>query len=61
MTRELSRREMLKRSGAIGLAAAWTVPLVQVVSMAPASAESPSGGGGGPQNQNQNGGGKGGH
>jgi len=39
----LSRRDLLKRGAVVGAAAAWTVPLVQVVSMTPAHADSPSG------------------
>ena len=38
----LSRRDLLKRGAVVGAAAAWTVPLVQVVSMTPAHADSPS-------------------
>jgi hypothetical protein len=38
----LSRRSLLKRGAVVGVAAAWTVPLVQAVSMSPASAASPS-------------------
>ena len=38
----LSRRDLLKRGAVVGVTAAWTVPLVQVVSMTPAHADSPS-------------------
>lgn len=38
----LSRRDLLKRGAVVGATAAWTVPLVQVVSMTPAHADSPS-------------------
>src|SRR5438128_1821615 len=37
----LSRRALLRRGAAVG-AAAWVVPLVQVVSMTPAHADTPS-------------------
>lgn len=38
----LSRRDLLKRGAVVGAAAAWTIPIVQVVSMTPAHADSPS-------------------
>jgi hypothetical protein len=38
----LSRRDLLKRGAVVGATVAWTVPLVQVVSMTPAHADSPS-------------------
>lgn len=38
----VSRRNLLKRGAVVGVAAAWTIPLVQVVSMTPAHADSPS-------------------
>lgn len=38
----LSRRQMLKRGAVVGATAAWTVPLIQVVSMTPAHADTPS-------------------
>lgn len=38
----VSRRDLLKRGAVVGVAAAWTIPLVQVVSMTPAHADSPS-------------------
>ncbi|MDQ2838545.1 MAG: twin-arginine translocation signal domain-containing protein [Actinomycetota bacterium] len=38
----MSRRDLLKRGAVVGVAAAWTIPLVQVVSMTPAHADSPS-------------------
>lgn len=40
--RGVSRRDLLKRGAVVGVAAAWTVPLVQVVSMTPAHADTPS-------------------
>ena len=43
----ISRRQVLQRGAAVGAAAAWTIPLVQVVSMTPAHAASPSAPGGG--------------
>lgn len=41
----LNRRDLLKRGAIVGVAAAWTIPLVQVVAMTPAHAEATSGGG----------------
>jgi hypothetical protein len=38
----VSRRDLLKRGAVVGAVAAWTIPLVQVVSMTPAHADSPS-------------------
>lgn len=38
----LSRRDLLKRGVAVSAAAAWTVPIIQVVSMTPAHADTPS-------------------
>jgi len=38
----IGRRDLLKRGALVGAAAAWTVPIVQVVSMTPAHADSPS-------------------
>lgn len=38
----VSRRDLLKKGAVVGVAAAWTIPLVQVVSMTPAHADSPS-------------------
>jgi hypothetical protein len=38
----MSRRDLLRRGAVVGATAAWTVPLVQVVSMTPAHADSPS-------------------
>jgi hypothetical protein len=49
----LSRRSMLKRGAVVGVAAAWSVPLVSAISMTSAHADSasspglPPGGGGG--------------
>src|SRR5262249_7456524 len=40
--RGISRRDLLRRGAVVGATAAWTVPLVQVVSMTPAHADSPS-------------------
>jgi hypothetical protein len=37
-----SRRSMLKRGALVGAAAVWTVPLVQVVDLIPATAATPS-------------------
>ncbi len=47
--RGVSRRDLLKRGAIVGVAAAWTVPIIEVVSMTPAHADTPSapGGGGG--------------
>jgi len=41
----MTRRDALKKGAIVTAAAAWTVPLVQMVSMTPAHAESPSGAG----------------
>jgi hypothetical protein len=38
----VSRRDLLKKGAVVGVTAAWTIPLVQVVSMTPAHADSPS-------------------
>jgi hypothetical protein len=52
-TTGLSRRSMLKRTAVVGVAAAWSVPLVSAISMTSAHADSasspgvPPGGGGG--------------
>ena len=37
----LSRRDLLKRGAVVGVAVAWTVPVVQVVGMTAAHADSP--------------------
>ena len=41
----ISRRDLLKRSAALGGAVVWVTPLVQVVGMGRAFAETPSPGG----------------
>ncbi len=41
-TSGVSRRDLLKRGAVVGVAAAWTIPIVQVVSMTPAHADTPS-------------------
>jgi len=38
----MSRRDLLKRGAVVGAAAAWTIPVIQVVSMTPAGAATPS-------------------
>jgi hypothetical protein len=38
----MSRRHLLKRGVQVGAVAAWTIPIVQVVSMTPAHADSTS-------------------
>ena len=43
----LSRHQVLRRGAVVGATAAWTIPLVPVVSMTPAYAASPSAPGGG--------------
>ncbi|MGI8665369.1 MAG: twin-arginine translocation signal domain-containing protein [Jatrophihabitans sp.] len=48
----VSRRDLLKRGAVVGAAAAWTIPLVQVVSMTPAHADSPSAPPAGPPTNN---------
>ncbi len=50
-TSGINRRDLLKRGAVVGAAAAWTVPVLQIVSMTSAHADSPSspGGGGGGQ------------
>ncbi len=46
----VSRRDLLKKGAVVGVTAAWTIPLVQVVSMTPAHADSPSAPSGPPTN-----------
>lgn len=42
MAASLNRRELIKRGAIVGGTLAWTVPVVQTLSLTPAHAESPS-------------------